>query len=58
MDFRLHPEKRFNWMKENNLFERLFLIQIKDLFVLNNLDLILLNFNLKIFIFVINKYLF
>ena len=35
-----HSEKIFDWMKENNLFERLFLIQTKDLFESNNISLI------------------
>ena len=35
----LHSEKRFDWMKENHLFERLSLIQRNDLFELNKICL-------------------
>ena len=33
----IHSEKRFDWIKENNLFEVLFLIQTKVSFELNNI---------------------
>ena len=34
---KFHSEKRFDGIKENNLFERLFLIQTKDLFWWNGI---------------------
>ena len=36
----MHSEKRLNWLKENDLFGSLFLIQTKDLFDLYNSCLI------------------
>ena len=33
----IHSEKRFDWIIENYLFERLFLIQRNDLFELNRI---------------------
>ena len=39
----LHWEKKFDWMKENNWFVRLFFIQTKDVFKLNNICLNLKN---------------
>ena len=35
-----HSEKRFDWIKENDLFERLSLIQRNDLFKWNKICLI------------------
>ena len=51
---KVHWEKGFDWMKKNNLFERLFLIQTKYLFELNNICFITKKKN----IFAPNKYLF
>ena len=36
----VYREKRFDWVKENNMFEKLSLISKNDLFELNNIFLI------------------
>ena len=38
IELTVHSEKRFDWFKQNNLFERLFLIKKEDLFRLNKLS--------------------
>ena len=42
----MHSEKIFDWMKENNFFGSLFVIQTKDLFKLNEICLIQTKFPL------------